>query len=98
MFKKTLLGIFLLNNLDMALTIYGVHYLKTVEEINPLMEDLIVNNPIMACVVKNVLVLLVIALLLLGRKYDRVYTNRLTGVVFFIMFSVCVWNTIQLSI
>ena len=95
--KRLLFLMFLMNSYDAFITLYGVHHCGA-KEINPLMRDLVVHNPPMFLLVKHVVFLLVLALLALGLKYTRSYSKRLIYTVFTILFIVCIWNTIQLTI
>ncbi len=96
MFKWALLIIFLLNSLDLALTIYGVHVLKTVKEANPLFVNLIHNHPIKACLIKISLAINVIVILALSRKHTKKFTDIATGIIITILSTACIWNLYQI--
>lgn len=92
--KKVLLAIFLLNNLDLVLTMCAVHGLNVAYEANPLMYDFIHNRPIIACVIKNAItILLMIGIAVIWTKRPKhITTKMLTCFAVIAPLIACIWN------
>lgn len=98
-FNKKLFAMFVLNNLDIIFTIYGVHILKLTEEINPLMKNLVNNYPVEAVVYKNALMIFLIIVLHLGHKLldVRDFCNKTANFVLLVFSMVCTWHIFLLT-
>ena len=90
--KHLLVFALLLNIYDALITLHGVHNLG-LGEMNPLLAEMVVDEPLKFLLVKNAVFLLVLAFLALGLKYTRKYARRLIIFLFSSLLLVCIWNS-----